>query len=328
MAAEAIRLNSTNDNTVTLAAALASGEVYQLPDGRAGVYAGQCALASGDPAQFIVEGKHTVIKTATQVWIKGAPIWWDHSANSATCIPCMGAADRDFYLGTAVNDVASATTTGVVDLNVQPSYIIDLARDAFNTNIIKTVVGSTTVEVPHVEPRGAGIAMILGTTAEAQKVDLVSTRSFAIGSNWIVEGEVNIAVNSDNAAGDFNIGVGSGSHDTDFDAVAELATIQTDGNSLNINAQSDDGTTDIAPTDTTLDFVVGTPFSFAIDGRDVTNVKYYINGVEVLAATANLGNLTAAAGPLFAIAHLEKTSDDSPGTYIVNALRVRTMQVD
>jgi predicted RecA/RadA family phage recombinase len=322
--AEAVMRQEDGVIDYTTAAATSAGEVLQLRDGRAGV--AQTDVDSGDVVGMKVAGLHLVAKTATQVWQDGGPIWWDHSANTATCVPRMGASDRDFFLGVAVGDALSAATTGYVNLNVQPRYEIDLARDAFVTAVVKTVVGSTTVEVPHVEPRGGGVALILGTTAEAQKVDVMSERSFAVGSKWIVEGEVTIETNSDNAAGDFNIGVASGTSATDFDAIAEIAAIHTDGNSLNINVQSDDGTTDPAIADTTLDFVAGTPFSYVLDGRDMSNVKFYIDGVEVNAATTDIGGMPLAAGPLKLIAHLEKTSDDSPGTYVINKLRVRTAQ--
>jgi len=307
---------------VTTTLALTGGEVVQLSDGRAGV--SSVDVAAGRLAAPQTEGVFKVTKTASQVWVDGGPLWWDHSANSATCIPRMGAGDRDFYLGTIVGDATAAATEGYVNLNVQPKYEIDLARDPFATSIVKTVVGSTTVEVPHVEPRGGGTTMIFGTTAEAQKVDLLSERSFALASNWIVEGEVNIVTNGDASAVDFNIGVASGTHATDFDSVAEFVVLHTDGGALDISAQSDDGTTDVAIEDTTANFVAGTPFSFVIDGRDPTDVQIYIDGVLMLPATTF--TLAAATGPLKLIAHLEKTSDDSPGTYVINRLRVRTAQ--
>lgn len=322
--ADAILIRDRDEMRDTAGATIASGEVQQMNDGRAAVRTGLGSAASGDPVGFTTVGQHTVTKTTSQVWLDGAPIWWDHSANAATCIPRLGAGDRDFYLGCAVGDVAAATATGVVNLNVVPRYEIDFAVDPYQTIVVKTVVGSTTVEVPHLEPRGGGTAMILGTTAEAQKLDLLSERSFAPGSKWIVEGEVNIITNSDNAAGDFNIGVASATHATDADAIAESAFIHTNGNDLNIYAECDDGTNETASTDTTVDFVAGTPFSFAIDGRDLTDLHYYIDGVEVLAGTTFL--VSAMVGPLKLLAHLEKTSDDSPGTYVINRLRVRTAE--
>lgn len=307
----------------TTDAAYSAGDVVQLGDGRAGFIATDAD--SGVLIGVQTEGVVQVIKTATQVWIEGAEIFWDHSANAATCIPRMGAGDRDFFLGCAHADAASAATTGYVRLNVRPNWIIDLARDPFATVVVKTVVGSTTVEVPHTEPRGGGTALILGTTAEAQKVDLLSERSFALGSNWVVEGEVNIITNSDNAAGDFNIGVANATHASDADSITESVFLHTDGNSLNINAESDDGTTEVAATDTTVDFVAGTPFSFVMDGRNPADVQIYIDGVLVL--PNSVFNVSAATGPLKLLAHLEKSSDDSPGTYVINRLRVRTSQV-
>lgn len=307
----------------TPVAALTAGDVIQISDGRAAIPSAD--IAAGALGSVQVGGIYkNVTKAASQVWIDGAPIWWDHSANAATCIPRMGAGDRDFYLGTAVGDVASATVLGTVNLNVQPVYEIDLARDAFDPIVVKTVVGSTTVEVPHVEPRGGGIAMIFGTTAEAQKVDLLSERSFALASNWIVEGEINIVANADASAGDINIGVANGTHATDADSITEHLFLHIDGASANINAQSKDGTTTVTATDTTVDFTAGTPFHFCMDGRNPADVQVYINGVLML--TATVFDISAATGPLKLLAHMEKTSDDTAGTVQVNKLRVRTAQ--
>jgi hypothetical protein len=63
-----------------------------------------------------------------------------------------------------------------------------------------------------------------------------------------------------------------------------------------------------------------------LGGRDPSNVKFYINGAEVLSGTANLGNISAATGPLKALFHLEKSSNDSPGVVQLDMLRVRTGQ--
>lgn len=314
---------SCEDNRVVVAAAVAAGEIRQLANGRAGVYTGLNAAAAGDNSNFTMEGKFTVTKTASQVWIDGAPIWWDHSANAATCIMPLVAGDRDFFLGAAVGDASSAATTGVVDLNVEPRYIIDSTRDPFDTVVVKTVVGSATVEVPDAKARGGAIEMNFGTTAEAQKVDAMSKRSFALASNWIMEGVINIITNGDAAAVDINIGVANGTHATDFEAIGEFVSLQFDGASLNINASSDDGTTDVTITDTTVDFVAGTPIFFAIDGRNPDDVQIYVNGVLMLGST--VFTLAAATGPLKAIAHMEKTSDDSPGTVQVT-MRVRTAE--
>lgn len=301
------------------------GDIIQLNDGRAGQIMSD--VTSGQLVGVRVRGIVSITKAANLVWIDGAPIYWDHSANAATPNEPIGSSDRDFFVGVATDDATAAATTGYVNLNVRPSYIIDSATDNGDTTIVKTVVGSTTVEVPQVYNRGGMLFMQFGTTAEAQKVDWISDRGFAVGSNWVAEILLELVTAADAAAVDLDVGVASGTHATDFETIAEFAAFHLDGDDLNIDAHSDDGTTDKAPTDTTIDIAAGTPVRLTLDGRDITNVKYYVNGAEVLANEANLGTLTAASGPLYAIIHAEKTSDDSPLGFRAR-IRVRTAQAD
>ena len=325
--ADAITRDVRHERTLTNVAAVAAGEVWQLPDGRAAVYQGAVGADAGEQSAFCTEGVFEVTKTASVVVLDGAPLWWDHSANSATPVPPLTAGDRDFFLGSAVGDATAAATTCRVNLNVEPVYIIDAQRDGGDTAIVKTVVGSTTVEVPNLISRGGSLVANLGTTAEAQKVDWLSKRSFALGSNWILEAVVEVVTNADADVADLNIGVANGTHASDADTITESAFFHFDmGGSLNILAESDDDTTEVAATDTTVDWAVGTPVHLVLDGRDPSDVRYYVDGVEVLNATADLGDISAATGPLKALFHLEKTSNDSPGVVQLDMLRVRTAE--
>lgn len=317
--ADATLIRGEHDRRVTLAAAANPGEIYQLPDGRAAYKQGQNAAASGDVASFKTDGQVTVTKTASQVWIDGAPIWWDHSANAATCVPPLS--DRDFFLGVAVGDAASADETGSVNLNVEPQYVIDLHRDAGATAVVLTA------GTPTIFSRGGGLVASFSETAEAQKLDWLSKRSFPLGSNWVLEAVVEVVTNADADVADLSIGVANATHASDADSITESAFFHFDmGADLNIDAESDDGTTEVAATDTTIDFAVGTPVHLVLDGRDPSNVKYYVNGAEVLSATANLGNIAAATGPLKALFHFEKSSNDSPGVVRLDHFAVRLMQ--
>lgn len=327
MVAEATRVRGRDEHRLTAAAAVASGEVYQLANGQAGVYTGLDAAASSDRINLTTEGQVTLIKAASLVFTDGAPLYWDHSANNAVLFP---ASDRDFFIGTCVDDATSSATSCVCNLNVRPSYKIDLGRgaleDEFLTVIVKTVVGSTTVEVPHVERMGGTHAFIFGATAEAQKLDLLSQQGFSVASNWIVEGGFNVIDDGDASAIDFNIGVANATHASNADTITESCFLHLDGNDLNLFAESDDGTTEVAATDTTTDIVLATPVHFVIDGRDPADIQIYVNGVLQLTSTTFV--LTAATGPLKLLAHLEKSSDDTTADYRINYLRVRTMQVD
>jgi predicted RecA/RadA family phage recombinase len=300
----------------TAIAAVTGGQVVQLADGRAGVI--PTDLAAAELGAASTEGIYTVTKTTSQVWIDGAPLWWDHSANAATCVPPLVAGDKDFFLGTAYGDVAAATATGKVQLNVSPVYVYDVQRDGGDTAVVLTA-GS-----PYIYSRGGSIEAGFSTTAEAQKLDILSKRSFPLASNPILEAVVDVVTTADADVADLSIGFANATHASDADSITESAFFHFDlGADLNIDAESDDGTTEVAATDTTVDFVVGTPVFLCIDGRDPTNLKYYINGAEVLSATANLGDIQLATGPLKALFHLEKSSNDSPGVVQLDMMRVR-----
>lgn len=312
--ADASYVRGPHDVRVTLAAAASAGEVRQLADGRAAVMQGLNSAASGDMRSFRTEGQFTVTKTASQVWINGGPIWWDHSANSATCVPPL--TDRDFYMGTAVGDAASADTEGVVNLNVKPEYVIDLHRDGGDTAVVLTS------GTPYAYSRGGSLEAAFSATAEAQKLDWLSKRSFTVGSNWILEAVVEVVTNADADVGDLNVGVANATHASDADSITESCFFHFDmGADLNLDAESDDGTTEVAATDTTIDWAVGTPIHLVIDGRDHTDIQMYVNGVLVLGST--VFTLAVATGPLKALFHLEKSSNDSPGVVQIDHLAVR-----
>ena len=313
-------LYQDGDDTLdyTAVADVTGGTIVQLRDGRAGVVPNDIDVSERPLGSASTEGIYTVTKAVDLVWIDGQEIWWDHSANAAVLRP---ANDKDFFLGSAYGDATAAATTAKVLLNVHPTYLIDLAVDAFTHLEVKTVVGSTTVRIPSLKQVGGSNVLEFGLTAEAQKLDLLSTRAFAVGSKWIVDGIVNIITDGDAAAVDFNIGVANATHASDADTIAESCFIHTDGTSVNILAESDDGTTEVAATDTTVDWTLGTPFHFLMDGRNTADIQIYINGVNVL--PNSVFKLNAAAGPLKLLAHLEKSADDSPGTFSIDRLRVR-----
>jgi predicted RecA/RadA family phage recombinase len=294
----------------TPVAAMSGGQVIQLADGRAAVV--PTDIAAGVQGAVQVEGVYLVQKTANIVILDGGRVYWDHSANAAHY---KSANDKDFYLGTAVGDAASAATTMLVALNKRPRYLIDAVRDPFRTVLVLTA------GTPTIRRMGGTHGLIFSTTAEAQKIDLLSGAGFAVGANAIVEAIVNVITNSDNAAGDFNVGIANDTHASNADTITESVFVHTDGNSLNLNAESDDGTTEVNATDTTIDFVVGTPFEVWIDTRNPADIQIYINGALVL--PDSVFTLAAAAGPMKLLAHLEKSADDSPGEYHIDHLAAR-----
>lgn len=303
---------------IVLAAAASAGELRQMSDGKAGFMLGANAGVSGESRAFQKSGVVTCTKTAGIVLLAGGRAFWDHSANAITYRKVN---DRDFYAGRVVGDAASADTTVAVDLNVDPRYDVDVEHDPTAT----VVVGTQGLNTMGVFRRGGAHKFILSATSEAQKADVLSVDGFSKDANWIVEGAFRVVSDGSGTTPDFNIGLASGTNATDADTIAESVFIHLDGNNTNINAESDDGTTEVAATDTTLDYTEGSAVAnrveFWMDGRNPADVQIYVNGALVL--PSSVFNVNAAAGQLFLLAHLEKTTGTDTYEIDVDWLRVR-----
>lgn len=300
-------------------AALVAGTPIQLADGRAAVVAGD--LAASEVGAVRIEGHYIATKSTSYVIIKGAPLWWDRSAGNCGPVPPLGAGDRDFYLGVALEDATAAATTIKVDLNVQPQYEIDMHRDLGDTVVVLTA------GTPYIYSRGGALEAGFSATAEAQKLDWISKRSFLKTAHWILEAVINVVTNADADVADLNVGIANATHASDADSITESAFFHYDmGADDALDAESDDGSTEVTATDTTINWAAGTPLHLVIDGRDLADLHMYVNGAEVLAATTF--DISAATGPFKALFHLEKTANDSPGVVQCSMLRVRYMEQD
>lgn len=315
---DAIFVGESNLIRTALQASLGSGEIWQLANGLAAFYEEKAAASSGEKQYLRTDGQATVTKTNGVVILDGQEVFWDHSANSATYKPVN---DRDFYLGTSIGDWQSGDTQMTVNLNVRPTYLVDLARDAFITSITGTVA----LAGCNIFRRGGAHNFILSSTSEVQKLDALSVNGFAVGSNWIIDGAFRIPSDGAGTAADFSIGAASATHATDADSIAEHVFIHLNANDVNIYTQSKDGTTTVTAQDTTINYTEGTALStrvhFTIDGRNPADIQIYIDGALVDGATVY--RLDNAVGPLFLLAHLEKSSAADTYEGAVDWLRVR-----
>lgn len=290
------------------------GDVIQVPDGRAGIVQSNCV--SGDTVSVeVTEGLIVEVpKTASMVVLVGSQLFWDYSANKAHLLHRN---DRDFYLGCAQEDKAAAATVVKVALNKQPVYTVALEHGFASLPI-------STAGWPRLGGAGKGVNLMFDLTAEAQKLDALSLRGAAPAAIQIVDCLVCINTAGDAASADFSFGLANGTHATDADAITESLLVHIDGGSTNIALESDDGTTEVAATDSTVDFTAGTPFLVQWDLRDLADIQVYIDGVNVL--PSSVFKLDAATGPLKALAHIEKDANDTPGNVSVLLLGARTAQ--
>lgn len=309
------RHGSTTMFDHTPVAALSAQDVISL-NGQAGIVhndieagvLGAIAIPTGSAI-------YEVTKATGVVLLDGGEVYWDPVSETASFKRLSNSA---FYLGTAFGDAASADATLMVRVNARPNYVLDIARDPVDSVIVKTA------GTPQLRSLGGGYSLEFSATAEAQKVDLLTKDGFAVAAGAIVEFSVEVVDNGDDAALDFNIGVANGTHATDADTITESCFLHIDGNSLNINCESDDGTTEVAATDSTVDYVEGTRFEGWLDLRDTDDIQVYIDGVNVL--PASVFKLNAATGPIKLLAHLEKTANDTPGEFHIDKFRARLTQ--
>lgn len=321
--ADASYVRGDSDYRVTLAAAASAGEVRQLSNGLAAVLQGLNAAASGDQRSFKTEGQFTLTKTSGVVLLDGGRAFWDHSANAVTFRKVN---DRDFYVGTVVGDAASADTECVVNLNVDPKPTINLLTDGA-LSVATGTAAAGGFGLPAI--RGGVPSLSLTATNEAQCVDLLSVDRVAVAANGIAEFVVRLGANGSTSDVDLNFGLANGTSTTDADAITESVFFHIDGGSLNVMAESDDGTTEVNATDTTVDITAGSAVANRlecwIDTRNPADIQLYIDGVNVLPAT--VFTLAAATGPIGLLAHLEKTSGTATaGPVYFDRAELRTME--
>lgn len=287
---------------VLAAATIAAYEIQQAPSGKCGFHDNPISVSSGNYYYLRTAGQATCTKTNGFVALKGNRAYWDHSANA---VHYKKVNDRDFYMGRFAEDASSAALSCVVDLNADPAYDLDAARDPHDT----VIVGTQGLNTMGVFRRGGGHKMIMSTANEAQKMDILTKDGFALAANAIIEFGVEVVSDGAGSEPDFNIGVANGTNATDADSITDSIFFHFNGNDVNIYAESDDGTVEVAATDTTIDYTEGTRFECWIDMRNPASVVMYINGAQVLSGTTF--NVSASVATWYLLAHLEKTSSAS-----------------
>ena len=151
---------------------------------------------------------------------------------------------------------------------------------------------------------------------------------FDANQNPIFECRLGVFDEGDDAALDINFGMANDTHADDADSITESIFFHLDGNDLSVLCESDDGTTEVAATDSTVTLTVNVYARFKIDMTDLSDVKFYIDleagagYTRVLSGTTfDVSELT---GTLTPIVHVEKTSNDSLADVRVDWIRVRS----
>lgn len=314
--AEAILYQEGDSINFTPTAAITGGDIVQLPDGRAAFAPVDIAASALGAVQ--VSGIVKCPKTTSMALLAGGDAYWDVSAAKVHFRPEAGT--TDFYIGTVHADQAASDTTVYVNLNSRASYTINLAGangsggDWFAEELAAGVAGDVKA-LP-----GGGAEIVISSGNEVQSNAVRSGRTVLGSAKPIFEARFTRSATTD-AAVDADLGLASGTHASDFEAVTYHAAFHFDGDDLNIDTHSDDNSTDRAPADSTIDHVEGTYAEYWIDGRDPADVKYYVDGV--LVDTSSSKRTLAAAGTYAAVFMVEKTTGTAVGGGKVSKMRVR-----
>lgn len=294
-------------------------DVRQMPDGSAGVYDGTATITAGSYLYYSTTGTFNVVKNTSVALLKGGKVYWDHSAGEATFRKLD---DQDFYIGRVHEDAAAADSIVVVELNVDPPYDLDLARDPFVT----AIVGTQALGGLALNRRGGAHDVVISSTNEAQKVDALGIDGFAAaGANAIVEFAFCVPSDGAGTAVDVSVGIASATHATDADSIAQHLLMHLDANNTAIRFQSKDGTTTVTSTDSTKTYTEGQTSAVRkevwFDLRDPSDVQVYVDGVNVLAAT--VFDVSAAASTWRLLMHVEKTASTDTYEFQLDWLRAR-----
>lgn len=164
--------------------------------------------------------------------------------------------------------------------------------------------------------------------AEAATATLFMERSPLSPLGGVCEFLLGVFDIGDNAALDIDFGVASDDHATDFEAISQFAAFHLDGNDLSLKVHCDDGTTDTAAVDTTVDLVDNTYYAFKVDYTDPASVKFYYRAVGAPAwtrlASGTTFDCSAFTSNLTPIVMVEKTSDDTTADVRLDRIRAKS----
>jgi predicted RecA/RadA family phage recombinase len=309
-------INQGDSLDFTPVAAITGGDLVQLGDGRAAH--SPLDIAAGVLGAVKVTGLLKLPKTVNIALLDGGDAYWDVSAGKVHFRPEAGT--PDFRAGIVFGDYAAAATECYILLNERASYTIDLGAggecgDWVAEELAAGVAGSVDA-IP-----GGGCRIVISNENAVQANALRSVRTVPGSSKPILEFRFTRSATTD-AAVDLDIGLATSAHASDFEAVTAFAAFHYDGDDLNIDTHSDDNVTDRAPADSSIDHVEGTYHEGWIDGRDPTDVKFYVDGV--LVDTSSAKRTLAAAQNYAAVFMTEKTTGTAVGGGSVSRLRVRT----
>lgn len=162
----------------------------------------------------------------------------------------------------------------------------------------------------------------LDATSEAEDAVLYHSdnKTFDVGSGLIFEARVNMAVSpGTGVAAVFGM---AGDHNLDKDAVTEHAWFRFQANLTGL-VETDDTTNDNDDVATGLTPTAGAYHIYRIDFTDLSDVKFFVDGVRVAAGTTfDMSNLTAGEQQMQPYFSLDKASGTGLGDINIDYVKI------
>lgn len=168
---------------------------------------------------------------------------------------------------------------------------------------------------------GGVVALTLTSASEAQDAAICFNDQlcFNVANGGTIEFRIDMAVAP--GTGVAAVAGLAGPHNLDKDTVANHAWFRWQASLVTLT-ESDDTTNNNDDTATGITAVAGTYDIYKIDFHDLTDVKFYINGVRVSQATTfDMSNLTAAESIMQPYFSLDKASGAALGTMKIDYVK-------
>ena len=297
-----------------------------------GRYKGDTTLADGYSGQAEVRGKVRVTKENGQVWYAGDELFWDSTNKKATRFGF----GLYRFLGVAAEDQAETDAYGFVLINqganyrggFRYEYLEDFrgvwtpaATAAGGRGWQKTDTsssGSPSVTTLTNEPGGV-VKLLLDNTSEEQNLCLshADILGFDIDHDLVFQARWKIGGANANAM--WAIGM-TGARNDAIDSIAQAAIFRQIAAALDLYIETDDGSENNDDKDTTHNLTADTYVHTAIDFRDTSDVKFYVNGARVCSdLTLDMSNYTGKLQPLM---QLQKSDGTGVPYGIVDFIRI------
>ena len=206
--------------------------------------------------------------------------------------------------------------------------------DFFGSDLLKAESGSqgiwtvaevalnTAIEVIDAQDNGVvQLEIDVDSNAEDACLYFGDVRGFPVDQNLIFEARIQLSVLPTTGVA---VAIGmAGDRNVDLDTITESAWFRLQAGA-DLLLETDDTTNNNDDQDTTFDIVVSTWYVLKIDFSDLTDVKFYVDGVEYLASTTfDMSNLTSAEAQMQPYFCLDKASGTGVGTLLIDYVDIR-----